>query len=151
MNERATLNAGTDVWSRDGELLGTVEQVLGDYFQLRPTEGGRQHWFPLASVETGGSRATVDFEHGDVLASSVPAPDAYEQSQYIEADERSDEQEAQREHLLHDLADQRQKLHSEGALPDADRTVGEPVEQELGEMEREAEAATGTVQRSELE
>jgi hypothetical protein len=134
MNEQATLTTGTNVWTRDGEFIGTVAQVLGDYFQLYSQERGR-HWFALSSVEADGQRATVDFDAGDLLASTVPAPDAYEESQYIESDERTEEQDEQREQVLRDLAEQRREISSEGALPAAERTVGESVEQELREIE----------------
>lgn len=52
-----------------------------------------------------------------------------------------DEQE-QRELMLRHMAEQREDLRSDGLdMPDEDDTIGEPVEQELGRMERGADRA----------
>jgi hypothetical protein len=132
MTREQMLSEKQTVFTRDGHALGTVRRTLGDYFQVL-SDDSRERWFPLATLVPGKDRPTVDFEEADMLAASVPAPDDYDQSQYIEEDERTPEQEAQRRMVLGELAEQRRELRSEDGLPAADRTVGEPVEKELGE------------------
>jgi hypothetical protein len=134
MAEQITVAEDTRVWDCDGEFLGVVRRELGDYFEIR-AEGGRGHWFPKSTLHSDGKRTSVDFALSDILSNSVPAPDDYQQSQYIDAEARTDEEDEQREHVLRELAEQRQELHSGGALPDAEGTVGEPVEEELREIE----------------
>lgn len=125
---------GSNVWSAGGDFLGTAEEVLGDYFRMRSRDG-REYWLPRTAVISADGRTTVDFEEDDLLTRTVPAPDAYEESQYLEAERRTDEQDEQREHVLRELSEQREALRDKGALPDAARTIGEPVEAELHEME----------------
>jgi hypothetical protein len=136
MTDEMEVAIDTRIWDRDGEFLGVVTRLLGDYVEVR-TEGGRSHWFPKATLHKDDGRTSADFAVRDILSHSVPTPDAYERSQYIQAESRTDEEEEQREQVLRELADQRRELHAGGGLPAANHTVGEPVEEELEEMEDE--------------
>jgi hypothetical protein len=121
------------VWDRNGEFRGVIQQVLGDYFQLLDRDE-TSRWFPRARLHRYGARFELDFARDEAASVSVPAPDAYEETQYIEPEARTDEQQQQREQVLRDMARHRQELRSASTLLAAERTVGEPVEQELEEL-----------------
>lgn len=126
---------GAEVRTQDGARLGTVEEVLGDYFRVAGDEG-REYWFGLALLESvDGSRAQVRFPEADLGTHSVPAPDRYQESQYNDGEPLSAEEERQRERVLGELVEQREEIRNDpAATEEADDTVGEPVEQELARM-----------------
>jgi hypothetical protein len=125
---------GSSIRTSDGHTLGVVRRTLGDYFQV--DEDGRGVWYPTAALDR--DHRTVGFTAGDRVARSVPPPDAYEENPYIEPATRTAEQQEQRDEMLADLAEQRAEFDERGALPDADRSIGQPVEDELsGEPDAE--------------
>jgi len=122
---------GVGVWTEDEERLGSVGDVVGDY--LRVDDGdGRSRWFGLGELQSADDeRAILDFSSDDVAAREVPPPDIPHLGTAL-----LPEEEQQRETMLRELAEQRERMNAEGrATPEADRTVGEPLEEELVEME----------------
>lgn len=130
---------GATIHDVDGGTLGKVERVLGDYLLLRID--GAPRWYPRSELTPSGT--AMNFKQRDAIARSVPAPDHYEASQYIDPALRTEDEERQRERMLQELASQRRDLHDGDALPDAGRTIGEPVEEELGIDEERAPASPG--------
>ena len=122
---------GVGVWTEDDGRIGSVGDVVGDYVRVDDGDG-RSRWFGLDAVQSADSeRAILGFTTEDVAAREVPAPDIPHLGDALLPD-----QEEQRETMLRELAEQRERMHAEGrATPAAGRTVGEPVEEELAEME----------------
>ncbi|MEX1023348.1 MAG: hypothetical protein WD058_09395 [Dehalococcoidia bacterium] len=134
-SEYAAPALGADVATEDGKRLGSVGEVLGDYFRVDGDEG-RQYWFGLALLSASDNgQVRTTFPESDLHTHAVPAPDRYQESQYNDGEPLSAEEKEQREVMLRQLSEQRRELHSDGAaMPEEDDTVGEPVEQELARM-----------------
>src|SRR5687768_1103613 len=98
------LSPGLTIWARNHEALGIIVQVLGDYLRLR-TDEGKEYWLPANAVRLDQDRAVVEFRSGELLSFTVPAPDAYDESQYIETEHRTDEEEKQRAQVLRELSE----------------------------------------------
>ncbi len=136
MQERQTSatiipRVGAGVWTEDEERIGSVGDIVGDYMRVDDGDG-RARWFELGTLQSADDeRVILGFGSDDIAASEVPPPDAPNLGTALLPDEQE-----QRETMLRELAEQRQRMHAEGrATPEADRTVGEPVEEELAEME----------------
>ena len=99
MPER-TPSVGTPVETRDGERLGVIAEVIGDYVCINPDESDDEAiWLNVDSIgETGGDRARSDFDRADLEHHLVPVPPpeakrAAEEREQIEQDSISvDEQ-----------------------------------------------------------
>jgi hypothetical protein len=127
--------------------LGTVAQVLGDYFRLHG-ERGEEHWFPLPTTSADGGWATLPFGRDEFAAHSVQPPDAYDESEYIGPSLLNDEQREQRELVLRELSEQRERLRRAETVSSAEARVGIPVEEELEQLERRAVTSSPTTRKS---
>jgi hypothetical protein len=134
------VQVGATIWTDDSKQLGIVSETLGDYMRIQP-ESGTSYWLPLACVEGGGGdRPTVEFRHGDLQSHIVTPPDNYEESVHIDPSIAAVDEEHQREAMLREIAEQRRRMEETGAATaEADRTIGEPVEQELQRLATEDE------------
>ena len=125
--------AGAIARTNDGVEVGVVIGILGDYIQLEDDADGRM-WLPRDEVVfSDDEECELDFPLSDLSARVVPAPDAYEESEYL-GDLSEDERE-QRKIVLRQLAQQRAESYEDGEAVDTDGTVGEPVEEELDRMQ----------------
>lgn len=126
--------SGAHVDSADGRNIGRLGEIVGDYFQLFDMDG-REYWFARSQIsEWNDQRLRVSFRAGEMSSLAVPSPGAREESQYLDEDVTPDE-ERQRELMLRELSEQRREMHQEDeTTPEADDTVGEPVERELSRM-----------------
>lgn len=126
------LSPGMRVLTADDEALGSVEEILGDYFKVQRSDDPAL-WLPLDTVsETDDHAVHLSFRENAVIEHSVPAPpDRYRESHYLSSHLTEDEEE-QRMLMLRELAEQRGEAGSaaEGG------SVGMPVEEELARMER---------------
>jgi len=54
---------GDEVWTMDGEKLGTVKEIRGDHFKVDvPMQP--DYWLPTSCISTTGTgRVTVNFHH----------------------------------------------------------------------------------------
>lgn len=127
-----TASVGAIVETADGETLGWVSEARGDYLCVDPDQGDS---FWLVMSDTGAmstDRIQMEFTHDELDRHVVPVPPG---APVAVDDTRSqilpDEGE-QRVAMLEELAGQRRELSDDGvAMPGEDRTVGEPVEDEL--------------------
>ncbi len=124
---------GMMVWTTDGKALGTITEVKEDRFRLDTTEGAA-HWLNCAdldAVEDG--RARLSFE-----AAALPEHETTPVSESVLPTE-----EKQRIVMLQQLAEQRRQIREDGiATPEADATIGEPIEAELERRTDMAETST---------
>jgi hypothetical protein len=140
MNEPAHIRplTGTQVVTADGKALGHIGAVRGDYFRVDEDET-MQRWFEtarLGSAQNGD--VAVAFDYDDVNTYVVDPPTDDSQSEYLDSD-LTPEQEETRDLMLRQLAEQRERMRVEGNVtPEAEATVGQPVEQELERRTGEA-------------
>jgi|GEM_PF-3318304 len=88
MPER-TPSVGTPVETRDGERLGVIAEVIGDYVRINPGESDDDAiWLNVDSIDgSDGDAARSDFDHADLEHHVVPVPPPEAKQQ---AEERQD-------------------------------------------------------------
>lgn len=88
MAERAP-SVGTPIETRDGERLGVVTEVIGDYVRINPDQSDDDGiWLNVDSIgEANGDAARSDFDHADLDRHVVPVPPPEAKQQ---AEERRD-------------------------------------------------------------
>lgn len=74
-----TPSVGTPVETRDGERLGVIAEVIGDYVRINPDESDDDAiWLNVDSIDertgTDGDAARSDFDHADLEHHLVPVP-----------------------------------------------------------------------------
>lgn len=148
MNEQVM----TQVMTTDGRTLGIVGAVEGDRFRI-DAHDGTSYWLsatgtamqqgPSAAATSEGIPTTIEvpFTYAELDAHRVAAPSAGASEAGDErhrAEERGPllpAEDEQRRIMLADVVEQREEREDDGtALPDSDRTVGEPVEDELARL-----------------
>ena len=131
------LSPGMRVMTADDEALGSVEEILGDYFKVRREDDDPALWLPLAAVSQTDDRAVrLSFREGALIEHAVPAPpDRYAESRFLSSNLTEDEEE-QRRLMLRQMAEQREEIRSDNfESADQGESVGIPVEEELARME----------------
>lgn len=71
-----TLSVGTPVETRDGERLGLVAEVIGDYVRIEHDgEDADAIWLNVDSLpDVAPNAARSDFDHADLVHHIVPVP-----------------------------------------------------------------------------
>jgi hypothetical protein len=143
-DEGARPIVGSEVWSADDQHLGRVAEVTQSHLRLA-ADDGHERWILASTVRSAAEdRTTVGFPAAELedQAAAAPAADTggtrrvEDQTPHISPDAVIPDPEEQREVMLRELAEQREQMRDEGtATADADRNVGEPVEQELERRE----------------
>jgi hypothetical protein len=133
------------VYSADGEQLGTLGEVRGEYVKVNAPM--RPDYWLKADFILGaeGGRVNVAFNRGDLEAYKVDEPASADDpmvEQKTDALLSEEQQVEQRMRMEAELAEQREHLPhmhpgGEKAPPDTFGTLGEPVESELERLERE--------------
>ena len=122
---------GAEVLTADGDRLGKVAEVRGDRFKV-DAPMSPDYWLPVINVSsTTGGVVNVTFAKSALDDYKIdPASEPHESSPEAIEPATPDEVE-QRVIMLQQLEKQRAELREGEALPDAEKTVGEPVEAEL--------------------
>ena len=137
-----TPSVGTLAETADGQRLGIVAEVEGDYLRIDPTKSDEEaFWLNSADVATvTPDRAQFNFDKSELISHVVPVSPGQalrKREERIERMERGplDAQQEQRKLMLEDVAEDRREIREDGVdLPGEDRTVGEPVERELDRL-----------------
>ncbi len=90
------------------------------------------------ALRDAGCDPDADWDHA-----GAPDREAVPRSQYLDAGELDEDERDQREKMLRQVAESRDKLEADNVdMPAEERTIGEPVEQELDRMRSGGPAST---------
>jgi len=125
---------GAIVTDPEGREVGTVGETIGDYVELRGGDQVSSVWISRADFgEARHEAVLLGFPSDEISARSVASP-PQTLDEAAETGVLHDDAASNRESMLEELAEQRAEMHEEGrATEAADRTLGQPVEEELEE------------------
>ena len=131
---------GAAVVTADGDRLGKVAEVRGDHFKV-DAPMSPDYWLPVINVSsTTGGVVNVTFAKGALDDYKIDLADEPDGPRLQAVGPATPDELEQRAIMLEQLEKQRAELREGDALPDAAKTIGEPVEVELdhiGESDQE--------------
>jgi len=122
---------GAEVVTADGDRLGKVAEVRGDHFKV-DAPMSPDYWLPVINVaSTTGGVVNVTFAKVALDDYKIDLANEPQAARLQAAGPATPDELDQRLTMLQQLEQQRAELREGDALPDAAKTIGEPVEVEL--------------------
>lgn len=135
MARLTTTAIGLEAETTDGQLLGIISEVDGDYVRVE-ADDAEAHWLRADAVDDpADGRVRLDFREDEFDSRVAAVPPGEIRRAPDDRGPLPSELE-QRKMMLADMAEDREKLREDGVdMPDERDTVGEPVEEELERLE----------------